>query len=118
MIATLTDQTCGEACWAARESICRCSCGGKNHGILQRDGERPERSARIKGRRYVLAAIGGFMEIRTQAHTANEDSWRLRSMHVAEDAQATSAQQTWPEVQTWMETNDSEIPRLLWIMQP
>jgi hypothetical protein len=117
MTATLTDQTCGEACWAARESICRCSCGGKNHGILQRDGERPERSARIRGRRYVLAAIGSFTEIRSQSYSANEESWQVRSMHVAEDSQASSAQQTWPEVSAWMDSHGNEIPRLLWVMQ-
>ena len=54
-----TEATCGEACWCAREDICRCSCGGKNHGILRDpNGKRPERTAKIDGYRYVLLAVG------------------------------------------------------------
>jgi len=30
---------CGPACWEAREEVCRCSCGGVNHGIHRHDGE-------------------------------------------------------------------------------
>lgn len=56
----LTEATCGSACWEAREDVCRCSCGGKNHGCLKTaDGVRPERMAKIGGFRYVLKAIGG-----------------------------------------------------------
>lgn len=57
--AYLTNKTCGEACWYAKEEICRCSCGGKNHGCLKReDGEQPQRTAMIDGVRYKLAAVG------------------------------------------------------------
>ena len=57
--AFLTDATCGEACWEAREDICRCSCGGKNHGCMRTsDGVRPVRSAKIDGVRYTLRAVG------------------------------------------------------------
>ena len=31
--ATLTDAPCTSKCWHAEEDVCRCSCGGKNHGI-------------------------------------------------------------------------------------
>ncbi len=27
---------CGFACWEAREDVCRCSCGGRNHGISRK----------------------------------------------------------------------------------
>ncbi len=27
---------CGPDCWEARNDICRCSCGGRNHGIKRR----------------------------------------------------------------------------------
>lgn len=55
--AILTGSTCGDACWHAREEVCRCSCGGKNHGILNHGGERPKRTARIDGNLYELVAV-------------------------------------------------------------
>lgn len=57
--AILSDITCGEACWCAKEDICKCSCGGKNHGILRTaDGTRPVRTAKIDGYKYELLAVG------------------------------------------------------------
>ena len=51
--ALLTGATCGDACWHAREDICRCSCGGKNHGILLgTDGKQPTRTRKIGGKFY------------------------------------------------------------------
>jgi hypothetical protein len=59
MAALMSDQTCGEACWHAREDICRCSCGGLNHGCLKdKNGKTPARSAKIDGFPYVLKAVG------------------------------------------------------------
>ena len=56
--AVLTGSTCGDACWHAREEICRCSCGGKNHGILlEANGEQPVRTRKIGGNFYELIAI-------------------------------------------------------------
>ena len=58
MIGLLTEATCGEACWAAREDICRCSCDGKNHGITRTaNGETPTRTRRVKAHRYQLLAV-------------------------------------------------------------
>lgn len=57
--ATLSEITCGEACWCAKEDICKCSCGGKNHGILRTpDGVQPVRTSKIDGYRYELLATG------------------------------------------------------------
>jgi len=57
--AFLTEATCGEACWQAVEEVCRCSCGGKNHGCMRTaDGVRPQRTAKIDGYRYTLQAVG------------------------------------------------------------
>ena len=59
IVAFLTEATCGEACWNAREEVCRCSCGGKNHGCMKTaDGVRPPRQSKINGFRYELAAVG------------------------------------------------------------
>jgi len=59
IIAFLSEATCGEACWEAREDVCRCSCGGKNHGCMRTaDGVRPTRNAKIDGVRYELKAVG------------------------------------------------------------
>lgn len=35
--ALYTEHTCGDACWHAHEDICRCSCGGRNHGCLRKE---------------------------------------------------------------------------------
>ena len=60
----MTDATCGENCWTAREEICRCSCSGANHGcLLSGDGERPVRSARVRGKRFQLLAVGGYAQL-------------------------------------------------------
>ncbi len=58
--ALLTEATCSEACWTAREDSCRCSCGGKNHGCLRTaDGVRPIRNCKMDGERYELKAVSG-----------------------------------------------------------
>jgi hypothetical protein len=76
MAALMSDQTCGEACWHAREEICRCSCGGLNHGCLK-DGNKksPARSAKIDGFPYVLIAVGTCEVI--------DEATRLNSPEVA-----------------------------------
>ncbi len=57
LMAAITESTCGEPCWEAREDVCRCSCSGKNHGIYKR-GERPERTSKIDSYVYKLIAVG------------------------------------------------------------
>lgn len=53
--------TCGEACWYAREDVCKCSCGGKNHGILKtKDGKKPERTKHSHGNLYKLVAVTDY----------------------------------------------------------
>ena len=68
IMSILTDATCGEVCWNAREDICRCSCHGKNHGCLKSpEGINPIRTAKIHGYVYELKAIGKYSEIHRQA---------------------------------------------------
>ena len=65
--AILTSATCGEGCWYAKEKVCRCSCGGKNHGcLLDGETERPARTSRIQGSTYQLVASGPYHEIAKQ----------------------------------------------------
>lgn len=68
-----TNQTCGEPCWHAREDICRCYCGGRNHGCLKTaDGIAPTRMAKIDGYMYRLKAFGNYRELYSQAKGMNE----------------------------------------------
>lgn len=64
--AFLSDITCGESCWNAREDVCRCECGGKNHGIHLRGGN-AIRACRINGRRYELVSVGKHADLFKQA---------------------------------------------------
>ena len=58
MTLNISDASCNEACWYAKEDICRCSCAGTNHGLLLRSGTiRPARQKKFQGIRYTLEAI-------------------------------------------------------------
>ena len=72
LLDRITDATCGEACWAAREDICRCSCNGANHGIT-RDGGVPERTSKIDGVMYKLIAVGG-MEVEEEGRELSKEA--------------------------------------------
>lgn len=65
-----SDITCGAACWEAREDVCRCSCGGKNHGIHRRGGT-AERTAKIDGLRYTLLGVGTHRDLLEDAEKIN-----------------------------------------------
>ncbi len=106
--AILTEQTCGEACWHAREDVCRCSCGGKNHGCLRSaDGERPVRTCRIDGVRYELRGVGNVekeaqrlnAEAGIRYHYAHTARKHYGYTPVALMRSATKAQmEKWPEL--------------------
>ena len=77
VIGIMTSQTCGDACWHAKEEVCRCSCGGKNHGCLVNGGTKPERTSRIDGHVYRLKAIGLYSDIAKDAREINRlAGWR------------------------------------------
>src|SRR5580692_7655269 len=70
-----SEQTCGEACWSAREDECRCSCGGKNHGILRTaTGTRPARESKIAGVRHTLHSVGSYREMMSLACKLNKEA--------------------------------------------
>ena len=74
MLAVLTDRSCGEACWHAKEEVCRCECGGINHGILLKDGAtQPSRHSKIDGKAYQLIAVGDYRTINGKRIPAEKD---------------------------------------------
>lgn len=82
ILSILTLTTCGEPCWHAREEVCRCECGGKNHGCL-RDGAggiRPTRSAKIDGVSYELKGVaygrGGLSHEAEKVNHWTVSGWR------------------------------------------
>lgn len=75
LIAFFSNHTCGEACWSAKEEVCRCECGGKNHGIMLRDGVTGIRAAKIGGYRYELLAVGRHGELTEQGATLTAEHW-------------------------------------------
>lgn len=93
--------TCGDHCWHARETECKCSCGGKNHGILKRGGEMPKRTRKIAGTFYELLEIGGCREIdsrRLELVRSSGHHWLFdpNGPYVAKPI--TDAQRKWPEI--------------------
>ena len=76
-VSIITNQTCGEACWHAAEDVCRCSCGGANHGCLTVAGaSRPVRTAKIDDERYTLIGGGLRNELLESAKAINGRQWR------------------------------------------
>ena len=70
--ALMTEHTCGFSCWEAREDICRCSCGGANHGCLRSaDGVQPQRMAKIDGVRYKLEGVSAEKDLADHAREIN-----------------------------------------------
>lgn len=69
ILSVLTDRSCGESCWHAKEEVCRCECGGVNHGILLKDGsEQPARHSKIDGMAFELVAVGQYRDMRDRAY--------------------------------------------------
>lgn len=75
-----SEDTCGVDCWTAKQLICRCSCGGANHGRFRAEEleagvpfeELPLRHSRIFGEIYDLKAIGYRKELAPDADKINE----------------------------------------------
>jgi hypothetical protein len=128
--AFLTEATCGEGCWEAREDVCRCSCGGRNHGCLRSpEGARPKREAKIDGRRYILQAVGiegireqaqdfheGLGPYRTETGRGVAGEYKYQYWHKETDkgaparVKAASLDQInrWPELAAWRERTPFE----------
>ena len=134
--AILTAQTCGDACWRAREEVCRCSCDGANHGCLQSsDGVQPTRTSRISGKVFQLAAIGTYPQMESAKHAVEQaakaagyvrkagysaDGTHGRYEYVQHVAERTSASKS--QVAKWVElASQRDVPfyaqarDMLWI---
>lgn len=113
--------TCGDHCWHAKELVCRCSCGGANHGILlKKDGKQPQRTRKIDGNFYELVSIVAHDHGDCQATTMRKASaelnrvcderfpgltwlaygdWREEKTMPVVDRAISDTQAKWPEVQ-------------------
>lgn len=114
LYAVVTSQTCGEACWHAHEDICRCSCGGKNHGCLRsKDGKQPERTCRIDGERYKLAGVGRYSDLFNDAKRINREAgWKaIEKPYLADNGG--SCEPFWVQYRYhWSETDHGAPARL------
>jgi hypothetical protein len=142
--AMVTEQTCGDACWHAREDICRCSCGGRNHGCLRtEDGQQPSRTRKIKGAMYQLVAVESYESdnknttesrifnlernienegINLKLWTYGDINWAegYRMEHLPTFVKTASEDEVkrWPELSQWKEVVDKSFwyrPITLWL---
>lgn len=117
--AVMTGSTCGDACWHAREEVCRCSCGGKNHGILTRGGCAPKRTCKIENFYELVAVIPGrasgeaWNDVYQRTNAAINEvcddrfpgidhyaygAWREEKYFPVLDRKISATQAKWPEV--------------------
>jgi len=141
--ALYTEQTCGDACWHAREDVCRCSCGGKNHGCLRtEDGEQPNRTRRIKDMMYQLVAVSPSPETCTAAidayHPIDElhrkieqkaidtgrctygdinyaEGYRMKCLPCYTKTATEGEMKRWPELAAWRDNTHWFKPLTLWV---
>ncbi len=119
--AMTTGATCGEACWCAREDICRCSCGGKNHGIMRTpDGVKPERTSHKHGKVYKLVCVTDYNEafnIVNGDYGAFLDKYHYTKTYPHERMlynRVTDSQLKWREVDNMPQTMVHENLYLVW----
>ena len=107
--------TCGEACWSAKEDVCRCSCGGRNHGITRTGTPAPVRQCRRGMWQYKLTAICDFPQAYRMADDAFHtwvrehgygEPWKDRTFC----AKATPSQCRWAEVVNANIVNTRGVP--------
>jgi hypothetical protein len=137
--AMITEQTCGDACWHAKEDICRCSCGGKNHGCLRtEDGQQPARTRKIKGAMYQLAAVqthgddgqnlfdlqrkientGMTQGLFTHGDLYWAEGYRMEHLPVFIKTASEGEVKRWPELSAWRDVPFADVwnrPQTLWI---
>ncbi len=140
--ALVTEQTCGDACWHAKEDICHCSCGGKNHGCLRtEDGEQPARTRKIKNAMYQLISVETYDENECRAHNQQpiyelmrhienkaidkglfeyyelkgSKSFCTKPLPVYVKTASESEVKRWPELSTWRKAPEWFKPLTVWL---
>jgi hypothetical protein len=142
--ALITEQTCGDACWHAREDICHCSCGGRNHGCLRTDdGQQPVRTRKLKGGMYQLAAVqvydsddnhdtshkiyqlerdlinkGMTDKLWTHGDIYWAEGYRMEQLPTFVKTASESEVNRWPELSAWRNVPFSDVwnrPVVLWL---
>jgi hypothetical protein len=113
---SIRGHTCGDHCWFAREDECKCSCGGKNHGICRAEGsKRPDRTRKLDGAMFVMAEIGNYDALRHMANAENRkdgifnaNGWKFGGSPRPryEVRGASPSQRKWPELAAFLETSD------------
>ena len=113
--------TCNLACWGALEDVCRCMCGGRNHGISRYGQENPGRYCRRKEVAYKLEAIyDNWIDAENAARVArkryNTDNWLPHWSESAFNQAATGHMLKWPEVQAAFKAQEywKEV-QLVWV---
>ena len=127
LMVVLTEATCGEACWSAQHDVCRCSCGGANHGIKKRGGS-ADRTRKVGRNRYRLIAVmteadKPYAAARELAKERQPDeyhhnfglrpSWGPPNVIAVEGA--TKTQENWPELEDhadWRERQPEDRARI------
>ena len=125
VMTILSGHTCGEACWHARDEVCRCSCGGANHGILNNGSVRPERTSKKDGHFYIIAGIApSYREANKMLteylseHFPGIDlcaygNYRDMSTMPVISRKASASQLKWPEVQA-IQVADRQEKYIVW----
>ena len=120
LLAILTDATCGQACWYAKEDVCRCRCGGENHGCLLMEGaEQPTRTKKKQHKLYELVSvvIGYWDSQQTMdaldGNRNHSPDWDKVGQHHASSAQKSNFR--WPELAGFTpSTGLQKHPYLIW----
>ena len=114
------DATCGLKCWLAEEDICKCYCGGQNHGLMLK-GIMPKRMAKIDGVMYELVDIASYFnmyKLIEQADVINKQIIRVKTpdytyyYHYTDKnapmriKKASKSQEQWTEIKTLIDNAD------------
>ena len=82
LINIFSEITCGAGCWSAQEDVCKCSCGGKNHGLTLKGGC-ADKIVKIDGLRYKLFEVGAYNHLYLKCRDLLHDSKKSLSYNGA-----------------------------------
>ena len=110
-----TRGTCNSSCWLAQEPVCRCMCGGANHGVMTRGGTQPRRFRQRQAIPYRLEAIheslNDVIGALGRLYDAHAGPYRGDSAFMEK---ASGGQLKWPEVENFLASARFNLAYLLW----